>query len=213
MFNNINPPKPNNMADNNQQAGSFVSNLSSLGCGNKPFYPTMKTLSEENEPENHENGTVHQTNRNGSAILNRNNNKPIFAKFENDKDLDFQPASTCTEESEETDFINNKNNNNNGIYNNNKITKPFVRNRGNNNKFRNHRNSLHASRHSNKPGSMNNSAARDTNEDSSGTEDEGDVYQNLDKIYKLDIFARTFFPLFYVLYTLAYFIYYFGAMW
>ena len=203
---------------------SIMSNLTS----SKPFYPTMKTLCEEqNQPrENntiHNNGTTH-THQNGTALYNRNS-KPIFARFENDESsviaadtlhatTNESNSLTTVDENEETRFINN-NNNNNHIKNNNNYkqnTKPFVRNRGNNNnsnKFRSHRNSLHASRRTNKPGTGatvdNKNALHDTDGED---EDEGDMLQNLDKIYKLDIFARTVLPLFYVIFTVAYFLFY-----
>ena len=189
----------------------------------------MKTLCEEqNQPKennttnnNGNNGTTH-TLRNGTALYNRNS-KPIFARFENDESsvitadtlhatTNESNSLTTVDENEETRFINN---NNNHIENNNKKnTKPFVRNRGNNNKFRSHRNSLHASRHTNKPGIGATVDDKNTLRNTGGEdEDEGDMLQNLDKIYKLDIFARTVLPLFYGIFTVAYFVFYSSTKW
>ena len=200
----------------------------------------MKSLCEEqnlpndnkninsNNSSHENNGTTH---RNGSALYNRNG-KPAFARFENDDDSTISPALHPTtnephslstvDENEETRFINNNNQNyikkniNINNNNNNKNTKPSVRNRGSNSKFRNHRNSLHGSRHTIKPGAggvNNKNASRDTNgAGNDEDEEEGDMLQNLDKIYKLDVFARTVLPLFYVIFTVAYFVFYSGTV-
>ena len=196
----------------------------------------MKTLAEEINANCIKNDTAKNTSdqppkdnglaqKIGNGLAVNNGNKPDSAKFENGKvDLAHSEISVVENSEEETGFLENlntnkiKNNNNNN--NNKNKAKPKVRNRGNNNndtnKLRNHRNSLHASRHQMTNGNSNDNskvASSDVDVATSplAKEEEETVYQNLDKIYKLDIFARTAFPLFYVVYTVAYFIFYFGS--
>ena len=149
-----------------QAGGISMPNLPSLSNNQKPFHPRMKSLQEINE----------------KSKQNGNPKKPIFAKLEEDDDIDE------SDKNGETNFCSEKD----------PLTKPVIRNRVNS-KFNYHRDSL-----------MENREKRKSDENPAENE-EKPHNPNLDKISKLDIFARTVFPLFYVIFTLAYFIYYFGT--
>ncbi|XP_066920679.1 glycine receptor subunit alpha-4-like [Clytia hemisphaerica] len=149
-----------------QAAGISMPNLPSLGNNQKPFYPRMTSLQELNE----------KPKPNGI-----NPKKPIFAKLEEDEDIDE------SDKNGETNFCSEKD----------PLTKPVIRNRVNS-KFNYHRDSLMEQREKKKSDESEESESKQYN-------------PNLDKISKLDIFARTVFPLFYVIFTLAYFIYFFGT--
>jgi len=87
----------------------------------------------------------------------------------------------------------------------NNYTQSILRNRSSMNRFNNHRNSISIrnKRHSH------HRISADVSEQEE--EEIGTDYPNMDKILKLDIFARTVFPLSYVILTVAYFVYYMGS--
>ena len=115
-----------------------------------------------------------------------------------EKRLPFQKEAFQEEEEEEEEEKKEEQRNNRSI----------LRNRTSSNRFNNHRNSfcIRNKRHSHH---------RRSTEVSEQDADEEELAEmdnpNMDKILKLDIFARTVFPLFYVILTAAYFIYYTGT--